>query len=163
MEIAPGSIRQPLRPVCGLAVIDQYAAETLRIVRVGEFARTRQMEIVKPRNPESQRARAQHPWPGIALLIGEWPHRGVRLQQRLGACGVERGVRIGAPVVYRDPHVVDDTIDAGKIEIDETADVAAVKKHVVAKQVGVNHAARQAFARLPCLKADFRFEQFRVL
>src|SRR6266850_1713141 len=88
MKIAPGLYGLPLRPVRGLAVIEQNAAETLRIVGVGEFARTRQMEIVKPRNPESQRPRAQHPWPGIALLIGKRPHCGVRLQQRLGACRV---------------------------------------------------------------------------
>ena len=69
----------------------------------------------------------------------ERPHRMVGVQHRsCPGCVKLAAVQVDAPVVDRDPHVVDKTIDAGKVEIDEATDVIAMilivlDQHVVAE------------------------------
>jgi hypothetical protein len=61
-------------------------------------------------------------------------------EQRGAALRVKRSVGGGAPVVDGHRQIEQQIVDAGKIEVEQAADLIAQEQDVVAKQIGVDHA-----------------------
>src|SRR5882672_10693812 len=138
------------------------AAKMLRVVRVGELAGARQVEVVQTRQPESERRRAQQHRPGLLLVAGELADAAVRGQERLSALRVDLSRWIDAPVVHGNRDVEQERVDAGEIEVDHPADAFSVEQDVVAKQIGMNGAARQVQTAVLPLEIELRGEQLAM-
>src|SRR5688572_24023709 len=110
---------------------EEYRAEMAGVLRVGQLARPRQVEVVEPRNPETQRPGAQHRGPGLALGAAERTRLGVGGEQRGGARRIERTVLLHAPVVHRDGDVVEERPGAAEVEVDDARDGAVLEEDVV--------------------------------
>ena len=67
----------------------------------------------------------------------------IALQQRAPLGDVEGVIGLEAPGVEADRQIVGERVGAGEIEIDQSRQPVIEKKHVVGKQVGVDHAARE--------------------
>ncbi len=69
----------------------------------------------------------------------------VGLQQGQHARAIEfAAVGIDAPIIDRDGQIEQPDATAGKVKIDDTADMVALEQDIVAKQVRVNGSSRQA-------------------
>ena len=117
------------------------------------------MQVVQSRDPESQRACTQHVGPCGLLVGGQCAHASIGFEQRARARHVECGRAGGTPVVDRDGDVVEQGVRTGEIKIDDAADTAAVPQHVVAKEIGVDRAARQALVGVRAVVLHFGLEQ----
>ncbi len=132
-------------------------------MRVDYFTFARKIQIVQPRDPETQCRHAQRHGPGLGFFCRERARRMIRIQQGARMRGVQLAIRVHAPVVDRDGDVVQQLAGASEIEIDQAADMFVFHQHVVAEQVGVDDAARDSAKRMPRVEFDFAFQQCRVL
>ena len=102
------SIRQTWR---GVNTVAQYALEDAGIVRGGQLAGARTMQVVEAREPETERRRAQQRRPHCTLVGRNPAQRVVRADHRRDPLGIQRaGIRSRcghAPVVDRDRQVVE--------------------------------------------------------
>ena len=105
-------------------------------MRVRQLARTRQMQIVEPRQPEAQSRRTQQARPLGALLEVERTHAIVCGDERTRSLGIERAgigaVALDAPIVDRDRDVVGESVGGSEAEIDDAGD-AAIDRTINAK------------------------------
>src|SRR5258706_10479143 len=121
----------------------KYALEMTRVLGVRELALARQVQIVQARYPETQRGGAQHYRPCVEFDFRKWPYFTVSAEQRSGTLAIEYCIGRNAPVVDRNSAVIEQSVVACKIEIDDAADSLTVPQHVVAEQIGMDYAARQ--------------------
>ena len=150
--------------------LPQDALEVAGVVRRQHFGVARQVKIIQPRQPEAQRAGAQHRLPGFLLAGGKWPHRVVGGQHGLQPRSIERAaVQVDAPVVDGHRQVEQPGVAAGEIEIEESGQARAVEHHVVAEQVGMHRPVGQRLINAGggegFLEIDFRAQQrlpFRI-
>ena len=86
------------------------------------IAGPRQVEVVQARKPETQRRRAQHRRPCLALQRGERAHaRGTPRAARRRSLASRRMVLGQAPVVRAHRDVVEQAVDAREVEVDHAA------------------------------------------
>src|SRR5690242_16275329 len=90
----------------GFGVILQYVHEMRGILDVRKLACTRQMIIIQPRYPETQRSSAQHYRPGVAFVVRERAGAVVGSEQGGGSPCVQFSLLIQAPVVSSNGKIV---------------------------------------------------------
>src|SRR5260370_37576050 len=114
-----------------------------RILGAQQSARGLVDPVVKPGEQEPQRTAAGERGRSGKFGAVKEPDLAVMADKEAGLGHVEAEIRLEAPSVeaYRD--VVGEKIGAGKIEIDQSREIAITEKYIVRKQVGVNDARRQ--------------------
>jgi len=125
-----------------------------------QFAVARQILVEQARQPEAQCGRTQHQRPCVAFAVQQRAHRMVGAQKSLRAVAIQRAAGVHAPVVHGDCHVVQQRIAARKIKIDQPADAVSFQQHIVAEQIGVDHALRQRRPVLPGMQRNLAVQQF---
>ena len=108
-------------------------------------------------DPDRRKKRKAVVTPAARML----PHGTLR-DRRRDRSRVKSRVRVCTPVIYGDGDVVDQTVNAGEIEIDESAYDITVEQNVVAKQIDMHCTAWQALARATSLKRYFGTQQLLI-
>jgi len=75
------------------------------------------------------------------------------------AAGFQAHILRQAPVVRAHREVIEQAVDAGKIEVEHRAQPPALEQRVVAEQIGVHRAARQVGKTMLRLVGDLVFQQ----
>src|SRR5690606_25608132 len=96
-----------------VGVLDQHAA--VAVLLGGD----------QPRQPEAQAGDAQHGRPQLRLGRMKAPQARVGAQQGRDARRIQPAIRLGAPVVHANGHVIEHRPGAGVVEVDHPAQVAA--------------------------------------
>ena len=98
----------------------------LRIMRVRQFTWSRQVQIVQTRQPEAERGEPEEKRPHFALVVGQWPHCLIGVDQRVYPAWIKLALGIDAPVVDSDREVVGECVGGREAEVDDSGDRKSV-------------------------------------
>jgi hypothetical protein len=133
----------------------ENAGERRRILGVGDVAVAREVVIVQPRHPKTQGGGAQYRPPSGVFGFGERAAACVGRGQSFPVRRPETTAVVQAPVVVHHRQVEQQAVAAGVVEVDQAGNLVVLEQDVVAKQVGVDHAARQVRVILRVLEGQF--------
>ncbi len=114
------------------------------VVRGEQVGVARQVIVGQTRGPKTQRGRAQGVGQQAVFGIAHGAYGEVGVQQGVKADRVKLAcLQVNAPVVERHGQIEQPGIDPGEVKVEHAGERIPLEQHVVAKQIGVNRAARQ--------------------
>ena len=121
----------------------QFAVIFQRIFRPTERTVRHRQPVHQPGEQKAHGRAARESRQRIPFRPAKRTHLSIRVKQRPALCDVVRMIRLEAPGIEADGHVIGERIGAGKIEVDETRELVAEEEHIIRKKIGVDDALRQ--------------------